>query len=48
MTQATFAEILEATEQLPPEDQEQLIHILTRLNNTSTTNGRDSGMIKIN
>lgn len=23
MTQATFAEILEATEQLPPEDQEQ-------------------------
>jgi hypothetical protein len=25
MTQATFAEILEATEQLPPEDQEQLM-----------------------
>ncbi|WP_196219405.1 hypothetical protein [Microcystis aeruginosa] len=30
MTQATFAEILEATEQLPPEDQEQLIHILKK------------------
>jgi hypothetical protein len=28
MTQATFAEILDATEQLPPEAQEQLIHIL--------------------
>ncbi len=28
MTQATFAEILEATEQLSPEAQEQLIHIL--------------------
>lgn len=30
MTQATFAEILEATEQLPPEAQEQLIHILKK------------------
>ena len=30
MTQATFAEILEATEQLPPEDQEQLIHLLKK------------------
>jgi hypothetical protein len=30
MTQATFAEILEATKQLPPEDQEQLIHILKK------------------
>jgi hypothetical protein len=29
MTQVTFAEILEATEQLPPDAQEQLIHILT-------------------
>lgn len=28
MTQATFAEILDATAQLPPEDQENLIHIL--------------------
>jgi hypothetical protein len=28
MTQATFAEILEAAEQLPLEDQENLIHIL--------------------
>ncbi|MFN5515237.1 MAG: hypothetical protein ACK5CA_10925 [Cyanobacteriota bacterium] len=28
MTQATFAEILDATEQLPLEEQEQLIHIL--------------------
>jgi hypothetical protein len=28
MTKATFAEILEAAEQLPPEDQEDLIHIL--------------------
>jgi hypothetical protein len=28
MTQATFAEILDATEQLPLKEQEQLIHIL--------------------
>ncbi|UXE63523.1 MAG: hypothetical protein KA717_13405 [Woronichinia naegeliana WA131] len=28
MTKATFAEILDATEQLPLEDQENLIHIL--------------------
>jgi hypothetical protein len=28
MTQATFAEILEAAEQLPLEDQENLVHIL--------------------
>ena len=28
MTQTTFAEILDATEQLPLEDQENLIHIL--------------------
>jgi hypothetical protein len=28
MTQATFAEILDATKQLPIEDQENLIHIL--------------------
>jgi hypothetical protein len=30
MTPATFAEILEATEQLPTEDQEQLIHLLKK------------------
>jgi hypothetical protein len=30
MTPATFAEILEATEQLPRKDQEQLIHILKK------------------
>jgi hypothetical protein len=28
MTEVTFAEILDATEQLPLEDQENLIHIL--------------------
>jgi hypothetical protein len=28
MTQTTFAEILDATEQLPLEDQENLVHIL--------------------
>jgi len=28
MTQTTFSEILDATEQLPLEDQENLIHIL--------------------
>lgn len=30
MTPATFAEILEAAEQLTPEDQEQLIHLLKK------------------